>query len=148
MDTELSFLGTGWSFPPTFNNQLNTVTMVSGEEDIAQSLQILLGTRPGERVMQPAFGCNLDVMLFESITATLITQVRDLIETAILYYEPRIELNSIEINSSDTLEGVVLIELDYTVKANNSRFNMVVPFFTGSFSQIGNLEKPKELITF
>lgn len=126
---EHSFLGRGWRFPPTFDNRTGSIEMVSEAEDIAQSLQILLGTRPGERVMRPEFGCNLDVMLFEPITKTLITYVKDLIETAILYYEARIELNRVNINTAQVLGGVILIELDYTVRATNSRFNLVYPYY-------------------
>ena len=102
--------------------------MVSEETDIEQSLQILLGTRPGERVMQPDFGCNLDIMLFEPLTVTLITMVKDLIRTSILRHEPRIEVRSIAINTLQVNEGLVMIEIDYLVRSTNSRFNLVYPF--------------------
>lgn len=126
---EQSFIGKGWSFPPTFDNQTGTILMVSEEDDIVQSLQILLGTRPGERVMQPGFGCNLDVMLFEPITTTLVAFVKDMIQTAILYYEPRIAMDSIRINAVNVNDGLILIELEYTILASNSRFNLVYPFY-------------------
>lgn len=126
---EHSFIGKGWSFPPTFDNQAGTILMVSEEGDIAQSLQILLGTRPGERVMQPQFGCNLDIMLFEPITTTLVAFVKDLIQTAVLYYEPRIAMDSININTVYVNDGLILIELEYTILASNSRFNLVYPFY-------------------
>jgi phage baseplate assembly protein W len=129
MNTEHSFLGTGWSFPPAFDNTSGSVRMVSNEEDIAQSLQILLSTRPGERVMLPQYGCNLDVFLFESITTTLVAYVKELIQTAILYYEPRINLDLITIDTDRVVEGIILIELEYTILASNSRFNLVYPFY-------------------
>jgi uncharacterized protein len=131
-----SFLGRGWSFPPTFDNQTGEVVMVSEETDIEQSLQILLGTRPGERVMQPDFGCNLDIMLFEPLTITLITLVKDLIRTAILRHEPRIEVRSIAINTLQVNEGLVMIEIDYLVRSTNSRFNLVYPFYLEEGSNI------------
>lgn len=145
MEEELSFLGTGWSFPPTFDNRLGRVQMVSEEEDIRQSLQLLLATSQGERVLQPDFGCNLDRMQFEPITNPLIAYIRDLIETAILYHEPRVDLNSISVNASALNEGYVLIELDYTVRINNSRYNMVLPFYMEAFHPFFNNEPPKEL---
>jgi uncharacterized protein len=129
MPEEHSFIGKGWSFPPAFDNQTGTVLMVSEEDDIVQSLQILLGTRPGERVMQPGFGCNLDVMLFEPVTTTLVAFVKDLIYTAILYYEPRISMDSISINTANVNDGIILIEMEYTILASNSRFNLVYPFY-------------------
>ncbi len=133
-----SFLGTGWSFPPTFDKKIGTVLMVSEEEDIVQSLQILLGTRTGERVMRPEFGCNLDIIMFEPITKGLITYIKDLIETAVLYHEPRIELNVVNINTMQVYEGLVLIELDYTIRATNSRFNLVYPYYL----EEGNIVDP------
>jgi len=129
MNVENSFLGTGWSFPPAFDKTSGTVKMVSNEEDIAQSLQILLSTRPGERVMLPQYGCNLGVFMFESITTTLVAYVKELIQTAILYFEPRINLDLITINTDSIVEGVILIELEYTIRASNSRFNLVYPFY-------------------
>lgn len=113
--------------------------MVSEEEDVVQSLNILLGTRPGERVMQPRFGCNLDVMLFEPITTTLIAFVKELIENAILYFEPRIELDSININTVEVHDGLILIELNYTIRSTNSRFNFVYPFYLNEGSDVNEM---------
>lgn len=124
-----SFLGTGWSFPPAFDRDSASVLLTSDETDIQRSLQILLSTRPGERVLLPNYGCNLDEILFEPLTTTFVNYIKDLINTAILYYEPRITANGININEDNTLEGVVLIEIMYTVKSTNSRFNFVFPFY-------------------
>jgi uncharacterized protein len=127
--TDKSFLGTGWAFPPTFTADLCAVEMVSAEEDIKQSLQILLSTRHGERVMQPEYGCNLDVLLFEPMNTSLITFVKDLIEKAVLYHEPRIDLKKIDIVMGQVLEGLLLIELEYVIRSTNSRYNLVYPFY-------------------
>jgi phage baseplate assembly protein W len=124
-----SFLGTGWGFPPEFSNQLPEVEMISNEDDIKSSLEILLSTRPGERVMRPDYGCNLDELVFEPLTTTFKTYIKDLISTAILYYEPRIDVNKIELDDTGEFEGRILIVIDYTVSANNSRFNFVFPFY-------------------
>jgi uncharacterized protein len=129
METEYSFLGTGWSFPPTFDNKSGAVKMTTGEADVVESLHILLSTRPGERLMHPDFGCNLDVMLFEPITVTLVAYVKELIKTAVLYYEPRISLESIHINTVAVHDGLILIELNYWILATNSRYNLVYPFY-------------------
>lgn len=125
----MSFLGTGWSFPPSFDPQLGIVQMLSDEADIQSSLEILLSTRLGERVMQPTYGCNLDEMLFEPLTTTLKTYIADLIRTAILYHEPRITVNKVDMTESNDLEGLVLIKLEYTVKSTNSRYNYVYPYY-------------------
>jgi len=124
-----SFLGTGWSFPPSFAAGGAEVHTVSGVEDIEQSLAILLSTRRGERVMQDEFGCDLSEFLFGEITSGLVGRLRDMIADAILHHEPRITVNGIEVSESEAQSGLLLIEIDYTVRATNSRFNMVYPFY-------------------
>lgn len=136
MENDNSFLGRGWSFPPAFNKDLKEVEMVSKEQDIQESIEIILSTRLGERIMNPKFGCNLNELLFAPIELSLITYIKDLIETAMLYFEPRIDVNRIEINSSNDLEGIVLIELDYTIRTTNSRRNLVYPFYKGEGTDV------------
>jgi hypothetical protein len=136
MDTSKSFLGRGWGFPPEFNRATKAVGMLEDEADIKSSLEILLSTRLGERVMVPDYGCNLDELIFKPLTLTLKTFVIDLIKTAILYYEPRIDLNKIAIDPTDELEGVLLINLEYTVRATNSRKNMVYPFYKAEGNEL------------
>ena len=129
MSITKSFLGTGWGFPPAFSNKAAQVGLLSDEDDIQSSLEILLSTRQGERVMRQDYGCNLDEMVFEPLTTTFKTYIKDLISTAILYYEARIEVNKIELDDTGELEGRIMILIDYTVRATNSRFNFVFPFY-------------------
>jgi len=124
-----SFLGKGWSFPPTFNRQMGNVEMVSEEEDIQQSLQIILTTRPSERIMNSSFGCELDRFVFEEVNQELITSLKNAIADAILYYEPRIEVDDIDISDSEINQGLLLISIKYTIRRTNSRFNLVYPFY-------------------
>lgn len=124
-----AFLGRGWAFPPAFSGGGAQVAMVEGEDDIEQSLAILLATRRGERVMQPDFGCDLNEFLFAEITPSLVGQVRDLVAGAILNHEPRIRLEEVDISDARAGEGLLVITVDYTVRATNSRFNLVYPFY-------------------
>lgn len=124
-----SFLGTGWGFPPSFSKTLEPLGMLSDEADIQSSLEILLSTRQGERVMRQDYGCNLDELVFEPLTTTFKTYIKDLISTAILYYEPRIDVNRIDMDDTGELDGRILITIDYTVRSTNSRFNFVFPFY-------------------
>ena len=126
---ERPFLGRGWSFPPTFQRITRGVEMLEEEADIASSLEILLGTTRGERVMMPQYGCNMDELLFENLDTRLKTLMVDKIETAILYHEARIKLEKVKLDVSRQNEGVVLIEIDYRVKSTNSRFNFVYPYY-------------------
>jgi phage baseplate assembly protein W len=129
MNGEQSFLGTGWGFPPTFLAGGAEVEMVSGVEDIQQSLHILFSTAQGERILQDAYGCDLQSALFEEINQSLINRLTILISDAILYHEPRITLDRLDISESPEEPGVLLISLFYTVRNTNSRFNMVYPFY-------------------
>lgn len=103
--------------------------MVSGNEDIQQSLTILLSTRLGERVMQEDYGCDLAEMLFEEVDQAFINSLTTLVTDAILYYEPRINVDRLDVSDDDIEEGRLLISIDYTVSATNSRYNMVYPFY-------------------
>ncbi len=126
---EKSFLGVGWGFPPAFTRGGAQVEMVIGDEDIHQSLQILLSTRLGERVMQADFGCDLSGVLFEEVNQSLVNDLTGMITDAILYHEPRISLNKIDISEEESEQGLLLISIDYSIKSSNSRFNMVYPFY-------------------
>jgi uncharacterized protein len=123
------FLGRGWSFPPTFDLKTLGVAMLEEEKDIASSLEILLSTARGERVMLPQYGCNLEELLFEGLDTRTKTLIIDKVESAILYHEARIELESVSLDTTNALEGTVLIVVTYRVKSTNSRFNFVYPFY-------------------
>lgn len=99
--------------------------MTSGSEDIGKSLEILLGVRPGERIMQPDYGCNLDRLLFEPLDTSLKSYMEDLVKTSILYHEPRITVNSVEITEENDFSGTVRLTVDYTIRTTNSRYNFV-----------------------
>lgn len=110
--------------------------MVAEEEDIRESLRILLSTRPGERVMQPDYGCGLHAMVFENLDESTVTELKDTVERAILFYESRITLEGIDVNTEDELEGRLKIQLNYTVRKTNTRSNIVYPFYYLEGSQV------------
>lgn len=128
MSTNIPFLGTGWGFPPTFEKDIKSVVMISDEEDIRSSLEILLSTSIGERLMQPTYGCDLKRLLFEPLDTSLKAYIKDLIKTAILYHEPRIRLDDISLEAKPN-QGLLEITLEYTIRTTNSRYNFVYPFY-------------------
>ncbi len=128
-DEPRAFLGTGWSFPPEFSSQGADVRMVSGVEDIHQSLRILLSTSLGERIMHEDFGCDLSSLQFEEADQSLVNSITSLVSDAIIYHETRIKLKNIDVSQDSREPGLILIRLDYTVKTTNSRYNMVYPFY-------------------
>ncbi len=145
MNLSYGFLGRGWSFPPAFSRATVGVQMLEDEADIASSLHVLLTTMRGERVLLPSYGCGLEELQFESLDTRMKTLLKDKIEAAVLYHEPRIKVEAVELDVERELEGVIIIDLTYTVKSTNSRFNFVYPFYkdegteldlTASFKQL------------
>ena len=134
MDPEDRFIGRGWAFPPAFaksgppGTQRGEVAMTGGIEDIRQSLAIILGTTLGERLMRPDFGCNLEDQVFDAMNASMVSYVENLVKTAILYHEPRIDADQISV-TPDQLAGRLDIKVSYRVRGANSRFNVVYPFY-------------------
>lgn len=128
MNENKSYLGVGWAFPPRFVKGGGAV-MVSLEEDIKESLQILLQTTPEERIFRFDYGCNIHQWVYEELNLSTQTLITDSIRQAIVEYESRIELINVELNVADIADGVLQISIDYEVRQTNSRSNMVYPFY-------------------
>jgi len=86
--------------------------------------------------MQPGYGCGLHSLVFETINETTITEIRDVIERAVLFYEPRITLEEVVVNTEQALDGCLKIQLIYTVRTTNTRSNFVYPFYYLEGSQV------------
>ena len=124
-----AFLGTGWGFPPQFTANGAEVNLASREEDIFQSLQLLLSTQMNERSLTLDYGCELNSYLFEEMNTQLENNLTSLIREAIYNYEPRIETEKVSVKIDNEQEGLLLIEVRFKVKATNSRYNLVYPFY-------------------
>lgn len=133
-DDHPNFLGRGFGFPPSFSG--GQVGMVEDEADIHQSLQILFGTLPGERVLQPQFGLDVTPLLFEPLSVTQRNLLKERITTTLLIHEPRIRVIELVIDDSEALEGLLQIRLDYSVRSTNTRFNLVFPYYLGDANEL------------
>lgn len=133
---QTSFLGTGWSFPPAFAAETGQVLMTSDDDDIRASLVILLGTTMGERFLNPEYGLDMHDMLFEPISTTMKTFLQDRVKMAILIYEPRINLLSLELDTTGQYDGKIAIVLDYEIRATNSRYNLVYPYYVTDGNEV------------
>ena len=133
-----SFLGTGWSFPPRFDKDQGTVSLVSDEDSILDCLKAILYTRLNERPARLDFGCNLRPFLFQELDYSLVNQIRNTVSTALAKYEPRIIVEEVLIDSDDAEDGKLLITIYYKVRVTNNSFNFVYPFYLNEGS-IANL---------
>ena len=134
MNEDKSFLGRGWAFPPEFSEVggKGQVKMVEATDDINQSLEILLATSLGEGILQPVYGCSLRDFQFDPMSASMIGYIRDLVDNALLYHEPRIKVLNISITDSrsqEAIEGKLIIDISYLIRGTNSRFNYVYDFY-------------------
>lgn len=127
-DTGGEFLGVGWAFPVQFESD-GSISMAAHDEDIRQAIRIILGTNPGERVMRPEFGAGLMSFVFEPLNTTTLALIRRRVETALIDWEPRIQVQDVMVSSDPSESGKVLIEVGYSVRASNTQFNLVYPFY-------------------
>lgn len=110
--------------------------MIEAGEDIEESLMILLRTRLGERVMHPDYGCDLHGLVFETISASLVTDIRDRVEQAILFFEPRIKTERVTVGTERSMHGVLEVQIAYLILATNTRNNIVYPFYFDEGSHV------------
>ena len=129
MIDDKSFLGNGWAFPPEFSKATKECKIVTEDDDIKESLIILLSTSPGERVMNPSYGCGIKSLVFDTITESRLTILKDMVSKAILFFEPRINLNKIQVNTDQSSDGILIINISYTIRTTNNRSNMVYPYY-------------------
>jgi phage baseplate assembly protein W len=122
------FFGVGWSFPVTQVEGGSAIQQAEYEESIRQSLWIILGTAKGERVMRPDFGCGIYDLVFEINSPATAGRVAQEIRQALLFLEPRIDVLDVAVRPDQDGE-VMLISIDYQVRATNNAFNLVYPFY-------------------
>ena len=133
---EKSFLGIGWSFPPTFNKERSDVEITTKEEDIKQSLHIYFNTKLGERFMRQDFGCIIHEHLFDRLDKSILDILTFELKQNIGNIEPRIIVNEISIMPIDINEGSVEININYTVITTNVRDNIVFPYYLNEGTNI------------
>ena len=124
----VDFLGRGWAFPVAVD-AAGAIAVVADAEDIREAVRIIIETEPGERVMRPDFGAGLRSLVFEPINATTIALVRHRIETALTTFEPRIDQLTVSVTAEDAALGRLDVEITYRIRATNTFYNLVYPFY-------------------
>ena len=126
MDSD--FLGVGITFPMELN-ELGKVKMSRYEEAVRQSVWIILGTAPGERLMRPDFGCGIHNLVFAPNSAATIGKVVSEVTSALIEWEPRIDVLDVNAAPDDNQANLLLIQISYQVRTTNNLFNLVYPFY-------------------
>jgi hypothetical protein len=124
-----AFLGKGWSFPVRLDPNTGDIAIVSYEEDIRQAILLILHTALGERVMRPDFGAGLETLVFEPVNTTTMALVQHRVEKALITWEPRINVNNVQVTTDPTTRNLLNVVIGYTVRATNTFYNLVYPFF-------------------
>src|SRR5574341_1459521 len=121
------FLGRGWKFPVSVKD--GKIVSSEGEDSIRESIRIILSTAKGERVMRPDFGCDINELVFAPIKTSTATLIDFHIREALLIWEPRIELLSVNVSPAENEKGKLIINIEYMIKASNTKSNLVYPFY-------------------
>jgi hypothetical protein len=122
-----AFLGVGLGFPVRADAE-GALQRATYEESVRQSIWLILSTAKGERVMRPDFGCGIHELVFASVTAATGGRVAAAVREALLRFEPRIDVRDVQVSPGGDGE-VLLISIDYEVRATNNAFNLVYPFY-------------------
>jgi phage baseplate assembly protein W len=129
MTLQKAFLGVGWGFPVALDPNTGRTALVAAETDIEQAILIILSTARGERVMRPDFGCGANELVFEALDTATFTRVQAAVTDSLTKYEPRIELLAVSVDPTRAAEGLLLVSIDYRVRATNQSGNLVYPFY-------------------
>ncbi|HYG81477.1 MAG TPA: GPW/gp25 family protein [Pyrinomonadaceae bacterium] len=123
------FLGRGWKFPVAVDPTTGRIAMSEYEEDIKESIRIIVATAPGERVMRPDFGCGIHELVFSAISRVTVGLFESRIREAITRWEPRVDILKLDISTRDADNGKLEIKLACLVRDTNTEFNLVFPFY-------------------
>lgn len=129
MPTINDLIGSGWRYAPGIDGR-GGIALSSGEQDIEEAIDIILSTAKGQRVMRPEFGCRIHELLFAPLNASTMTAARHYIEEALGWWEPRIDVENVEVSEDPTMPACLLILIEYTIRATHDKRALVYPFYT------------------
>lgn len=123
------FVGSGWAFPLDISAN-GTFAIAGGTRKLEQSMRLILSTYPGERPMRPEFGSRLRDFVFRPATSENSAELSAVVRAALLRWEPRVTVEGVDVYPAPDSDGLLYIDIHYTVKATNDRRNLVFPFYT------------------
>lgn len=126
---ESDYLGTGWGFPPKFTKNGKDLELVSGVDDVKQSLEIIFSTAINERLKYPDYGCDLKKFMFDAVDYSMVTELQQMLTEAVIKYEPRVEVQKIIVTAKEDNAHHLYVNIDYYIYETNTEENMVYPLY-------------------
>lgn len=123
------FVGAGWQYPLEVDAS-GAFALAGGTRKLEQSIRLILTTYPGERPMRPEFGSLLRDFVFRPATEDNSAELSSAVRKALTRWEPRIAVDRVDACPVDHEEGLLHLDIHYTVLATNDRRNLVVPFYS------------------
>jgi uncharacterized protein len=123
------FTGRGIAFPMR-TNPTGTVALVTDRAELEEAIRLIVSTARGERPMRPEFGCRIHDYLFAPINETTIGMISFEVERAIARWEPRVDVDGVDVLADNEIDGLLYVSVTYRVKENNDERNLVFPFYT------------------
>jgi uncharacterized protein len=122
------FVGRGWAFPIRTDTN-GGIALVSSEREIAEAIRLIVSTTPGERPMRPDFGCRIHDFVFAPADAMTAAAISDEVTRAVTMWEHRVDVERVDVLQAPDDQSVFYIDIHYRLKATNSRYNLVFPFY-------------------
>ena len=122
------FIGRGWAFPIRTDTN-GGIALVGREREIAEAIRLIVSTTPGERPMRPEFGCRIHDFVFAPADAMTAAAISDEVTRAVTMWEHRVDVEAVDVLQAPDDQTVFYIDIHYRLKATNSRYNLVFPFY-------------------
>jgi phage baseplate assembly protein W len=123
-----AFIGAGWSYPVR-TEASGDIALVTGDEELSESIRLIIGTALGERPMRPEFGCAIHDFVFAGVDQNVAGQIAYEVRQSLLRWEPRVDVSGVEVTVDDLEQSLLYIDIAYSRKGTNDPRNLVFPFY-------------------
>ena len=122
------FIGSGWAFPLRVDTS-GGIALVSREQEVEESMRLILATAPGERPMRPDFGCALHDYVFAPADATTAGRIAYEVRVSLERWEPRVDVVDVTVDVGPDDASMLYIDISYSLRGTNDPRNLVFPFY-------------------
>jgi phage baseplate assembly protein W len=123
-----AFIGAGWGYPVR-TEVSGDVALVTGDQEVAEAIRLIIGTALGERPMRPEFGCAIHDFIFAGVDHNVAGQIAYEVRQSLVRWEPRIDVVGVDVNVDDIDRSLLYVDITYSRKGTNDRRNLVFPFY-------------------